>query len=591
MALIAILSGIVADIGLLLLFFRKARPAVWLKAALSPLCALLGTAARGLTLFSAVGSLRDVAAAFTGARFMLLYLLAGVPVSFACGAAARFIYNRFFDRDAPPYLFGNGRRGLFSVDAAFYCALVFCVLTASVFAADRAMRYDDWFDEDAKIYEMLHERQSAMNDRDYPLVRGAGEAQEAGGDAIRILVVGDSFVYGEGSPDINCLWWKQMSEKLRQRGYNVRVDAVGIGGASTYDEMRWITDTSLLRDLSPDLIVVGLVSNDADLSGFRDFPDYYGFFFSRFGTPFSDFLKKKLPNVTAVLDYRLTARVSKTENRFNNADVGYEYAMWEKIMLRRAYLDLYRDRVLAPLYAAVGEAGIPTVFMTTPSAPDSDYCRTWFGTVVPEIKKAGFPVFDCTEAFCAQLSQRKYRKNCLINPVNTHPGTACTAFFGAFAADMLEKNYAAVLGAGGESPDGALRVNDWMPYALDVREVSSDGSGAVYTFLYPAAGDGEHFLSMPCGEDYVRLNIETPICVDEILISGSSVEQASLYLTGIGPLGYDTQKLTSCGKKDGPECRYAPPADFPVTSLCVHLDLSGGQAASVTVAIRRKGGQ
>lgn len=78
------------------------------------------------------------------------------------------------------------------------------------------------------------------------------------------MVIGDSFVWGQSSLNRNELFWRIAERDLRAQGYNVRICGVAMIGANSYDELRWLTGSTLLEDLRPDLIVIGYLYNDPD---------------------------------------------------------------------------------------------------------------------------------------------------------------------------------------------------------------------------------------------------------------------------------------------------------------------------------------
>lgn len=79
----------------------------------------------------------------------------------------------------------------------------------------------------------------------------------------RILVLGDSFVWGPPYATLNHLWWRQLQIELARRGYGqVDVLAAGRPGWSTRDQLACAR--KLVEEVRPDLIVWGYVTNDPD---------------------------------------------------------------------------------------------------------------------------------------------------------------------------------------------------------------------------------------------------------------------------------------------------------------------------------------
>jgi hypothetical protein len=64
----------------------------------------------------------------------------------------------------------------------------------------------------------------------------------------RLLVMGDSFVWGAPYMTLNHMWWRQLAIELQRRGYNdVEVIAAGRSGMSTHEEL------NLARTVVPQL--------------------------------------------------------------------------------------------------------------------------------------------------------------------------------------------------------------------------------------------------------------------------------------------------------------------------------------------------
>ena len=84
----------------------------------------------------------------------------------------------------------------------------------------------------------------------------------------RVLLIGDSFVYGTGVANPDDMLGQRLEDELNLIvGKNAfDVQTIGLHGASTVEESEWLTD-ELLSELDPDLIVVGLVPNDTIPSG------------------------------------------------------------------------------------------------------------------------------------------------------------------------------------------------------------------------------------------------------------------------------------------------------------------------------------
>ena len=111
----------------------------------------------------------------------------------------------------------------------------------------------------------LEELLDFVSDAPYPLVDVYGKKQYPK-DTYNIVIAGDSFVWGDGCTNRNELFWRLLEQKLEEKGYNCRVYGVGTAGATAYEELSWLTETDMIEELSPDILIMGFVENDPDPS-------------------------------------------------------------------------------------------------------------------------------------------------------------------------------------------------------------------------------------------------------------------------------------------------------------------------------------
>jgi hypothetical protein len=81
--------------------------------------------------------------------------------------------------------------------------------------------------------------------------------------AIRLVVIGDSFVWGQGFEDLDERWVSVLQRDLDRRTQPGRFEVVpvGRGGTSSMNQAEWLTPERLAR-LEPDALVLGFVTND-----------------------------------------------------------------------------------------------------------------------------------------------------------------------------------------------------------------------------------------------------------------------------------------------------------------------------------------
>ncbi|MEH2283912.1 MAG: SGNH/GDSL hydrolase family protein [Nostoc sp.] len=367
----------------------------------------------------------------------------------------------------------------------------------------------------------------------------------------RILVMGDSFVWGSGYSNMNDIWWRQLQRELTRRGYEqVEVIAAGLSGASTHQELEQARN--LVRVYKPNLIIWGYVTNDPDEGVIEQFN--YKFVNQDPIIRLIKTLRDKgvFPRLNTLLFEARSRKIpgTKDEKRF-----GYEYSQWQLKLLEGKNFELYKKTVKELGHFQVS-SGIPGFVMTLPSYPDRAYFTPLYSKVIPLFKAEKIAVYNILENFLKFYS--RFNSNPIyatldpvytwrINPANGHPGTTATHFYAEQAADILEADYPEVLGE--RTPPAkppAIHINDWVPYNLNL-VASSTG---IYTFKYPESE--EYMLRLPIGKPFVQLNLEVPVAIKEIRLSGTGLKAASLDITAVdSQRKFDDGTIYSFEEKQG----------------------------------------
>lgn len=360
----------------------------------------------------------------------------------------------------------------------------------------------------------------------------------------RILVMGDSFVWGDGYANMNDIWWRQLQRELIHRGYNdVEVIAAGLNGASTHEELEQAQN--LTRIYKPDLIIWGYVSNDPDERSFKLF-DY--------SLIQKDSLVQTLDAVEArgifprVNTWLAVARSSKIAQSMSGEKNGYDYLQWERKLFEPENFKLYQ-KTIDKLGVFQSRSGIPGFMMTLPSLPARGSYISNYSKVLPLFQSAKVPVYNILDDYLVYYSNLKLDPiyGWRINPANGHPATASTYFHAVKAADILEAHYSQVLGKRQPSrKQPTIQVNDWVPHNLNPTSSMTD----VFTFQYPTSED--YMLRLPVNRPFVQLNLERPVALKEIRLSGVGLEAALLDLTVIDPkLKFDNGTIYSLDSQQG----------------------------------------
>ena len=405
----------------------------------------------------------------------------------------------------------------------------------------------------------------------YPLIADMPSTEETDQDTVEIVVFGDSFAWGDGSLNRNELYWRQAERLLRKKGYNCRVIAVAMGGATAYEELTWYRN--YLKDHQPDLVVFGYVHNDALIDGSVYGNaleiDYAG------RLPFLKPVQALFPHIYQSLSAYFDAKTmysAKYGDKWEGSDITVL-----KGELRKYYQTHFADE----LDILTRETQIPAIVMALPNQPRNLFYRELFRPLGEIYEGTSVRYYDLTDAY-DRFYAWKHKANLFVNPKNRHPGSAAHFFYGSFLADALEKDFGSVLGhKRGESLlSRKLCLNDCTPYQIGLEEVSCSETAAEYTFFYPEEGPHRYLffeiepycLTYPIGKGYIKLSFENPVPVSEIELSGIPGGQTEVYYTKVNErLGYDDNRPRHVDLTSGTVCT-AVLNDTGVTSLCIHID-------------------
>ena len=370
----------------------------------------------------------------------------------------------------------------------------------------------------------------------------------------RILVVGDSFVWGDGYANMNDLWWRQLERELRRRGYqDVEVIALGNSGATTRQELDHLR--KVLPRYRPDLVIWGYVTNDADEGLVKQF-DYQRLRKDAIvGYHHRHAKRGWLPRLNFQLEQRRREKLLRT---LPGPKRGYAYNEWELQLLEPVNLAAYQQ-TLNEVAAYLREAEARFFFISLPGYPSEAALRPRYDPIKPIFANAGLPLVDILDDFIAAYPAGTSLANDLgwgINPANGHPGVVSTRFFAREAADLLELSYASVLGPrGAPETSGAPEINDWMPGTLAVQQ----NTAGQIRFEYP--NEEAKMLRMPLEQDHLQLHLAMPSNLREIRLAGPDLASAQIPLTQVNAAdGIDYGAIASEPRQSGKQIRWELPA-------------------------------
>jgi len=243
-------------------------------------------------------------------------------------------------------------------------------------------------------------------------------AEKDGATRARILVLGDSFVWGFGLPYEQGLGQK-LKRRVAEAAPGVEVLPFGRPGWATFHQLRFLENQGRAYGLfEADLILVAFVVNDLDLvdevwTNYRKKIDW--------NNAVVRGLKRLIPNVTDFVTGHVDAAAEALTGDHGEAN-------WMARLWAEPNLANYR-RLLGRLKALADASRVPLLFALMPSAPNVDYHRPKFAIMTAMLNDLGIAHVDllpaAVEAFKGKDTGRNFRR-LWANPADGHPGDAMT---------------------------------------------------------------------------------------------------------------------------------------------------------------------
>lgn len=356
----------------------------------------------------------------------------------------------------------------------------------------------------------------------------------------RILVVGDSFVWGDGYANMNDIWWRRLQRELVKRNYyDVEVIALGLNGLNSREELEMLK--KVLRKYNPDIVVWGYVTNDPDEYMVKLVENENNISYE---TPKDTdiilnllyFLKSSFPNLTSQLFKARTAKLSINLNKSDSPKTLYNYDDWELALLRGNNFEQYKKTVNEISSFIRHNNEIPVFFITLPTSPSGDRYYIRYKKILCLFKSNNIKMYDLLPKFIEEFPIFEAH-NWSINPANGHPGVLTNDYYSKQVVNILEKDYPKCLPKkySGHRPS-ELFINDWVPMDKDIKQ-----NGTTISFDYPT--DTANFLSMPYGYKYFQLNLSYPVKVKKIIIEGKYLSSARLDIKYDDPIDLKVYQL------------------------------------------------
>lgn len=381
----------------------------------------------------------------------------------------------------------------------------------------------------------------------------------------RILVLGDSFIWGYGYNNMNDIWWRQLARELERRGYK-DVEVIAAGRCAINTKIELDVAKKVIPKFKPDLVIWGYIPNDAhELTRMKieDFDHKMPFRPHRQSDILQAF-RGLYPHLTFQLLALRDAYFRKTHTGEFTKD---NPRHWELSLLDGENWQLFSETV-DQTASYLNSLSIPSFIMLLPyECPgklDFSAIKAHYDLVFPKVRKAfedrNVLVIDSYDTWikAARDEESLVKKGVLsfgINPANAHPNRWATHAYGVHAADVLEKDYSKVLGPKTEAnAKQYVHINDCIPPDLQINQIDNK-----VVFAYPMNSDD--FRSMPLRKPYIELNLELPIDAKGIRLGGAGLKNASLYVTNVdAKKHFDDGELFSLGYKKGGWLEWTLPA-------------------------------
>ena len=440
--------------------------------------------------------------------------------------------------------------------------------------------YAEQFFSDPDDYDKFVEQETPSALR-YPYIDNLKTTAAYDENTIDILVLGDSFTWGEASLDRNELYWRQLERILRGNGYNVRVSAIAAEGATAREELNWLT-SGAAEDFNPDLVIFGYVFNDAMRPG-----NGFGKMPSKMTIPSLSWMEKLLPRFAQKIYAYVDAKTLYTKKYGDRYKDSYVSVLDEDLS---AY---YKQFFVEPLAAFSKDNHLPAMVVTLPNETTIQM-EELLKPLEALFDGSGVGCYNSFDAFKKRCGGLRHKKNLTVNSLNVHPGSAAHRFYAEYIYELLLRDYPDVLGepVAADLNSRTVSVNDRMPGDIDLQTVSESETGASYTFAYPDVTIPHYMyeveispycLRNPIEEGYVKLSFENPVNLSEVRISGDEGQQVKLWYTTVNEkLGYDDHSVTLWQAEQGTPGLWRSNHISNVTSLCIHAEQPG--RLTVTIA-------
>ncbi len=408
-------------------------------------------------------------------------------------------------------------------------------------------------------------------------------------DAVNIVIIGDSFVWGAGCTNRNELFWNVLELSLRKQGYKCNVFGVGIAGASSVVELSWLKETNLVKELQPDIVIIGYVYNDAE-----DLEAVQSKEFRSFNYPLADnaLFNSVFPNISDSLANYIRAKTMYNEK--------YGSSYYDGITtLSDDVFAEYEKEFLQPLDEFAESSDFPVILMTLPGEPNKMFYPAHYAPFYDNMGNySNVCFYDCHQYLCSNYSGRRHQKNYHVNFANRHPGPAVNKCYAEYIEKFLKKDFGDILGEPVMQYNEPFRINEYLPNKISFETVQITENELIYSLTYPEKNKNtkiynqytnSYLLNYPIGEDYIKLSFECPVDIESVEITADSeVSGIDLYYTRYNEkLGYDDRCYSLFGKTEESSFVWTDTEKTKVSSFCISVDSESSEEVGLQIKIQK----
>jgi hypothetical protein len=242
-------------------------------------------------------------------------------------------------------------------------------------------------------------------------------------NVLRIAILGDSFVWGDGVED-SVRWGYKLEQKLLDNKFDVEVMQWGVNGWATKDERDFLQKEGYKFDL--DIIIVGVVINDVNSDGIRQRELIHkdGILYKCI----KETIIKIFPNaVTFLIDYL---------NQFTNNYLDYGYVNWLNKIYNEKNLLIW-EKELKDIMKFGEKHDVHILFVLTPENYSS-YVGQKFKLLEERFKNLQASYLNLFSYLKSELSEIPIRK-LWANPADGHPGDKLTELYAKYVTEYFVK--------------------------------------------------------------------------------------------------------------------------------------------------------